>query len=105
MVTVIFVRACVWWGVAALYKAGKSGGDTKSFFREEYKMNYTLSKFAKPFIAYLDGVTSPCYCVTVLLCYCVTVFVFVDVDIDIDIDDFVERAKLWLLIITYIQLN
>jgi 3-hydroxyisobutyryl-CoA hydrolase len=43
---------------AAIYKAGQAGGDTKSFFREEYILDYLTSTLTLPYVALLDGITS-----------------------------------------------
>ncbi len=34
------------------------GGDTKSFFREEYILDYLTSTLTLPYVALLDGITS-----------------------------------------------
>jgi 3-hydroxyisobutyryl-CoA hydrolase len=48
---------CAGGDVVALYHAGKQGGDTSSFFRREYELNYTISQLTKPYVALLNGVT------------------------------------------------
>ena len=50
---------CAGGDVVALHKAGSSGKvkDALTFFREEYRLNYLVSRLAKPYIAWLNGVT------------------------------------------------
>jgi len=50
---------CAGGDVVALYNAGKSGRvqDALTFFREEYRLNYLISKTSRNYIAWLNGIT------------------------------------------------
>ncbi len=47
---------CAGGDVRAIYDAGKKGdGSVMSFFRTEYRMNATIHRFPKPYVALIDG--------------------------------------------------
>ncbi len=50
---------CAGGDVIALHKAGSTGKvqDALAFFREEYRLNYLISRLAKPYVAWLNGIT------------------------------------------------
>lgn len=42
----------------AVTEAGKIGDPlSRNFFKEEYKLNYKIGTFPKPFVAVVDGIT------------------------------------------------
>lgn len=45
--------------IVQLYKDGKAGNlsQAKEFFRDEYRLNYQVHQYTKPFISLLDGIT------------------------------------------------
>ncbi|UXN07581.1 enoyl-CoA hydratase/isomerase family protein [Bartonella sp. HY761] len=47
---------CAGGDVVAAYKAGQSGQPLYSYFESEYKMNYRIGNFQKPFISFLNGI-------------------------------------------------
>lgn len=54
---------CAGGDVRAIWEAGRNGRDgstdhpTRAFFREEYRLNRRIHRFAKPYVALLDGIT------------------------------------------------
>jgi enoyl-CoA hydratase len=48
---------CAGGDVRALWAAGPSGGITRDFFWDEYRLNRRLFRFSKPYIAVADGIT------------------------------------------------
>lgn len=49
---------CAGGDIQKLYETGKAGDPyARRFFFDEYKMNRRIFRFAKPYVAYLDGIT------------------------------------------------
>lgn len=49
---------CAGGDVRWLYEAGKAGDPRQlDFFEQEYRLNFSISTFSKPYIALLDGIT------------------------------------------------
>ncbi len=49
---------CAGGDIIGLYHAGKSGSvDFENFFHDEYRLNYAIATFPKPYIALMDGIT------------------------------------------------
>ncbi len=49
---------CAGGDVVGLHHAGKAGSaDWESFFFDEYRLNYAIATYPKPYIALLDGIT------------------------------------------------
>lgn len=49
---------CAGGDVRAVWQAGRDGDPlTEDFFREEYRLNRLIHRFAKPYVALIDGVT------------------------------------------------
>src|SRR3546814_11787945 len=49
---------CAGGDVRAVWQAGRDGDPlTEVFFREEYRLNRLIHRFAKPYVALIDGVT------------------------------------------------
>ncbi len=49
---------CAGGDIIGLYHAGKSGSaDFEKFFHDEYRLNYAIATFPKPYIALMDGIT------------------------------------------------
>jgi enoyl-CoA hydratase len=49
---------CAGGDVRWLYEAGKNQNPQQiEFFKKEYRLNYTISQFPKPYIAIMDGIT------------------------------------------------
>jgi enoyl-CoA hydratase len=49
---------CAGGDVRAVWEAGRNGGTlTREFFYEEYSLNRAIHRFAKPYIALIDGIT------------------------------------------------
>src|SRR6202140_3197229 len=47
---------CAGGDIRGLYESSKAGGDLgKVFWRQEYIMNARIAKFAKPYVAFMDG--------------------------------------------------
>lgn len=48
---------CAGGDIRAIYDSGRSGGDlAETFWREEYKLNSRIGRFAKPYVAIMDGI-------------------------------------------------
>ena len=48
---------CAGGDIRGLYESSRAGGDLgKQFWREEYIMNARIAKFAKPYVAFMDGI-------------------------------------------------
>ena len=48
---------CAGGDIRALYQAGPHGSLTQEFYWNEYRMNRRIFRFAKPYIALMDGIT------------------------------------------------
>ena len=49
---------CAGGDVVGLYNSGNSGsGDWEGFFHDEYRMNYAIATYPKPYVALMDGIT------------------------------------------------
>ncbi len=49
---------CAGGDVVGLHAAGRAGSsDWENFFADEYRMNYRIGTYAKPYIAIIDGIT------------------------------------------------
>ena len=49
---------CAGGDVVAVHRAGRAGTDGwERFFTAEYRMNHAIARFAKPYVALMDGVT------------------------------------------------
>ncbi len=47
---------CAGGDVRALYHAGKGAPEGRAFYYEEYRLNQTIFRFGKPYVALMDGV-------------------------------------------------
>ena len=48
---------CAGGDIRALYESGKNGdGGAETFWREEYALNARIARYAKPYIAFMDGI-------------------------------------------------
>ena len=49
---------CAGGDIRALYHSGREGtGEAASFWREEFRLNYAIATYPKPYVALMDGIT------------------------------------------------
>lgn len=47
---------CAGGDILAVYEAGRSGNPSPDFFADEYRLNARIRRFAKPYVALIDGI-------------------------------------------------
>jgi enoyl-CoA hydratase len=49
---------CAGGDIRAIYESGRAGADlAETFWKEEYRLNLRISRFPKPYVAVMDGIT------------------------------------------------